>query len=83
MFFLLVPFLCIDFCDEQLIFTMVIFGVFNNLHFNFGILLFQRDIFVGLAYQGKNIVFMFIIEYSSLRDFGPYLIIGLFLYEDF
>jgi hypothetical protein len=25
----------------------------------------------------------FIIEYSSLRDFGPYVIIGLFLYEDF
>jgi hypothetical protein len=29
-------------------------------------------------------VFIFIIEYSSLRDFGPYVvIIGLFLYEDF
>jgi hypothetical protein len=27
--------------------------------------------FVGLAYQGKDIVFRFIIEYSSLRDFGP------------
>jgi hypothetical protein len=42
-------------------------------------------IFVGLAYyQGKDIVFRFIIEYSSLRDFGPYvIIIGLFLYEDF
>ncbi len=26
--------------------------------------------FVGLAYQGKDIVFRFIIEYSSLRDFG-------------
>jgi hypothetical protein len=25
--------------------------------------------FVGLAYQGKDIVFRFIIEYSSLRDF--------------
>jgi hypothetical protein len=36
--------------------------------------------FVGL--QGKAIVFRFIIEYSSLRDFGPYLI-GPFLYEDF
>ncbi len=24
---------------------------------------------VGLAYQGKDIVFRFIIEYSSLRDF--------------
>jgi hypothetical protein len=27
--------------------------------------------FVGLAYQGKDIVFRFVIEYSSLRDFGP------------
>jgi len=26
---------------------------------------------VGLAYQGKDIVFGVIIEYSSLRDFGP------------
>jgi hypothetical protein len=26
----------------------------------------------GLAYQGKDIVFRLIIEYSSLRDFGPY-----------
>jgi len=31
---------------------------------------FDRD-FVGLAYQGKDILFRFIIEYSSLRDFGP------------
>jgi hypothetical protein len=28
-------------------------------------------LFVGLAYHGKDIVFRFIIEYSSLRDFGP------------
>jgi hypothetical protein len=27
--------------------------------------------FIGLAYQGKGIAFRFIIEYSSLRDFGP------------
>ncbi len=27
--------------------------------------------FVGLAYQGKDIVFRCIIEYGSLRDFGP------------
>ncbi len=27
--------------------------------------------FVGLAYQGKDIVFRFIIKYNSLRDFGP------------
>jgi hypothetical protein len=34
------------------------------------------------AYQGKDIVFRFIIEYSSLRDFDPN-VIGLFLNEDF
>ncbi len=27
--------------------------------------------FVGFAYQGKDIVFRCIIEYGSLRDFGP------------
>ncbi len=27
-------------------------------------------LFVGLAYEGEDIVFKFIIEYSSLRDFG-------------
>jgi hypothetical protein len=27
--------------------------------------------FFGLAYQAKDIVFRFVIEYSSLRDFGP------------
>jgi hypothetical protein len=41
--------------------------------------------FVGLALQGKDIVFRFIIEYSKLMGFWPlgnrYL--GLFLYEDF
>jgi hypothetical protein len=42
----------------------------------------RLEIFVGLAYQGKDSVFRFIIECSSLRDFGPYLI-GLFLDEDF
>jgi len=42
------------------------------------------EIVVGLAYQGKDIVFRFIIEYSSLRDFGPWvIIICLFLYEKF
>jgi hypothetical protein len=29
------------------------------------------DSFVGHAFQGKDIVFRFIIKYSSLRDFGP------------
>jgi hypothetical protein len=41
------------------------------------------NLFVGLAYQGKDIVFRFIIEYSSLMDFGPLGIVGLFLYEHF
>jgi hypothetical protein len=27
--------------------------------------------FVGLAYQGMDIVFRFVIEYSRLRDFDP------------
>jgi hypothetical protein len=27
--------------------------------------------FVDVAYEGKDIMFRFIIEYSSLRDFGP------------
>jgi hypothetical protein len=38
--------------------------------------------FVGLAYQGKDIMFRFIIEYSSLRDFGPQVVVALFWYED-
>jgi hypothetical protein len=39
-----------------------------------------------LAYQGKDIVFRFIIEYSSLRDFSPQviiiiiIIIGIFIF---
>jgi hypothetical protein len=40
------------------------------------------SIFVGLAFVGKEIVFRSIIEYSSLRDFSPF-VISLFLYEDF
>ncbi len=35
--------------------------------------------FIGLAYQGKDIVFRFIIEYSSERDFGPYVISLFFI----
>ncbi len=39
---------------------------------------------VGLAYQGKNIVFRFIIEYRASWILAPSLvIIGLFFYEDF
>jgi len=36
----------------------------NNVH------LHAQQWFVGLAYQGKNIAYRFVIEYSSLRDFG-------------
>jgi hypothetical protein len=32
---------------------------------------FPHQILFGLAYQVKDIVFRFSIEYSSLRDFGP------------
>ncbi len=31
----------------------------------------QNKLFVGFVYQGKDIVFRFIIEYSSSMDFGP------------
>jgi hypothetical protein len=31
----------------------------------------DQQFFTDLAYQGTDIVFRFIIEYSSLRDFGP------------
>jgi hypothetical protein len=46
-------------------------------------ILMAKQTFIGLAYKGKDIVFRFIIEYSSLRDFGPWVRIGLFLYEHF
>jgi hypothetical protein len=37
-------------------------------------------VFIALALVGKDIVFRFIIEYSSLSDFGPKVIIGLFIF---
>jgi hypothetical protein len=36
-----------------------------------GGLVYMYHKFIDLAYQGKDIVFRFIIEYSSLMDFGP------------
>ncbi len=39
--------------------------------FNSLLLDLASHLFVGLAYQGKDIVFRFIIECTSLRDFGP------------
>jgi hypothetical protein len=49
--------------------------MFNNYNYptQFGVLIvmvYFLYIF-GLAYQGKDIVIRFIIEYSSLRDFSP------------
>jgi hypothetical protein len=32
---------------------------------------FRGVFFFGIVYQGMDIVFRFIIEYSSLMDFGP------------
>jgi hypothetical protein len=37
---------------------------------------------LALPTKARIIVFRFLIEYSSFRDFGPY-VIGLFSYEDF
>jgi hypothetical protein len=40
--------------------------------------------FLALPMEARILCFIFIIEYySSLRDFGPYVIIGLVLNEDF
>jgi hypothetical protein len=41
-------------------------------HYCFKIIMINYFLVAGVAYQGKDIVFRFIIEYSSLiRDFGP------------
>jgi hypothetical protein len=31
----------------------------------------MQNMIVGLALVGMDVAFIFIIEYSSLRDFGP------------
>jgi hypothetical protein len=45
----------------------------KRLFFLGNILLYIKEgcLFVGLAYQEKDVVFRFIIEYSSLMDFDP------------
>ncbi len=54
-----------------------IFSLFNNLQKTLHKIITTLNCphsfndFIGLAYQGKDIVFRFIIEYSSLMDFGP------------
>jgi hypothetical protein len=36
-----------------------------------GLIIHTKISFTGCAYQGKDIVFTFIIECNSLRDSGP------------
>jgi hypothetical protein len=44
----------------------------RGLYWNWAyVQLYLTKHFIGLAYQGKDIVFRFIIEYSSLMDFAP------------
>ncbi len=60
----------------------------KNLEYLLKVVLMSKDkgsrtllvlfVFVGLAYQGKNMVLRLIIEYSSLRDFGPYFYMRIF-----
>jgi hypothetical protein len=45
--------------------------LFDTLGFSNILILVFLYVFIGLAYQGKVIVFRLVIEYSSLRDFGP------------
>jgi len=45
-------------------------------------MLFWFSFFFGIACQGEDIVFRFIIMYSNLINFGP-RVIGLILYKDF
>ncbi len=52
-------------CDGHEFFLFFIFYANEIVRFD------GLNFVVGLAYQGNNIVFRFILEYSSLRDFGP------------
>ncbi len=60
----------------------MVFLIRINLHTFTTIWVWLSSTFIGFAYQGKDIVFRFIIEYSSIMDFSPY-VIDLFLCEDF
>ncbi len=46
---------------------MVLISRYLEIHFACK----EKKVFGGLALVGKDIVFRFIIEYSSSRDFGP------------
>jgi hypothetical protein len=37
---------------------------------------------LALPTKARILCFRFIIEYSSLRDFGPQVVVALFWYED-
>jgi hypothetical protein len=39
----------------------------------------QNIHFVYFAYQGKEIVFRFIIEYNSLMDLGPHVVVYFYM----
>jgi hypothetical protein len=41
------------FCDRKLIFTIIGFGIFDNLHFIFLVLLFQKIFF--LLFQKRKV----------------------------
>jgi hypothetical protein len=67
--FFFVPFFEIFFKRIHLIMSqfLVYFSNFHHFFLQFGVWTI-----VGVAYQGKDIiVFRFIIEYNSLRDFPP------------
>jgi hypothetical protein len=53
--------------DPDLVEAWHIYNVFRSKLNKFK----KKFEFFGLGYQGKDIVFRFIIEYSSLMDFGP------------
>ncbi len=36
-------------------------------------------LFIGLSYQGKDIMSRFIIEYCNLREFDPWVYMSIFI----
>jgi hypothetical protein len=57
--------------------------MFESIQFFALVLFHTKNSLLALpTKQGKDIVLIFIIECSSLRDFGPQ-VVGLFLYKDF
>jgi hypothetical protein len=53
--------------------SLIVITLCHNIHIRTKEILDHIAILIGCAYQeGKDIVFRFIIEYISLRDFGPH-----------